>query len=304
MTRRSETESSGEITRLAIDFGGTKTAISRIVGGRVEERRKIATDRQATPEQNLDLIFEQISSLRIGGSNEVIGVAVAGRVDSDGNWYAVNPATLKELDGYPLKRTLERRLGCNVNVMNDAVAAAWGEYLHYPEARSIDALMFVTVSTGVGAGLVLGGKPLESRHGLAGHLGFTSSPFATGICDSGRQATLESVASGAAIARDGSAVFGEELTAVDVYQRHLAGASEATDVIRLSARAVANAIADATSLLDLDCVILGGGVGLADGYIELVKEFLAAEPPLFRPDVRAAVLGYDSALYGVTSPVV
>ena len=165
--------------------------------------------------------------------------------------------------------------------------------------ENIDSLLYMTVSTGVGAGLVLNGKPLQSADGLASHMGFMSSRQGTDPCGSGRTGTLESVASGTAIGRAASAATGRHMTGYDAYQAHLADDAAVSAIVDRSARAVATAIADVRALLGIQLVVIGGSVGLAEGYIERVQRHLGTEPDLFRPRLIPARLGSESALFGV-----
>lgn len=287
-------------TSIAVDFGGTKTAAARISNGKVVARRQVETNKQGSPQDHVDSIVELIESLMIDEPVN-IGVAVAGRIDRNGGWHAVNDNTLKGLSSFPLREVLEKSLGCSVSVMNDAVAAAWGEYLYLPDDQKCDSLVYMTVSTGVGGGIVLNGAPLISEYGLAGHVGFMSTRFGGEECGSGRRGTLESVASGTAIGNKASADRETTMTGADVYRAHLGGATDATAIIDTSAMSIATAIADLRALLEIQLVLIGGSVGLAEGYIDRVQRHLDDEPELFRPHVFAARLGNDAALFGVAA---
>ena len=286
---------------IAVDLGGTKIAAARISGQKVVAREQAATDGYASPERHLATIVDLVERLRQEPDTN-LGVAVCGRVDNKGNWYALNDRTLSGFSSFPLKSRLESHFGNPVNVMNDATAAAWGEYRACKGDEDVDSLLYVTVSTGVGGGLVLNGNPLETPDGLASHIGFMTSSFGGLRCGSGRFATLESVASGTAIGRAASEVTGMSLTGYDVFEAHLSNDPEATAIVNRSAAAVAEAIADVRSLLGIELVTIGGSVGLAEGYISMVRSHLHKEPSLFRPRVIAARLGPDSALFGVTIP--
>ena len=285
-------------TSIAVDFGGTKISAAKISDNEVVDRRHEPTNQDASPETHLDTIINLIEALK-DGQDADLGVAVCGRIDQRGNWHALNSNTLKGLESFPLRVKLESRFGCPVNVMNDATAAAWGEYRVCTGTEKVDSLLYITVSTGVGGGLVLNGRPMQSADGLATHLGFMSSPYGSELCGSGRIATIESVASGTAIGRAASAAAGEPRTGFDVYQAHLSGDAGATAIVDRSARAIAKVIADVRALLGIQLVTIGGSVGLAEGYIERVRQYLNEEPELFRPRVIPAQLGADSALFGV-----
>jgi N-acylmannosamine kinase len=83
-----------------------------------------------------------------------------------------------------------------------------------------------------------------------------------------------------------------------VYDAHLSGANWATEIIQGSASAVAELCANLHATLDLDLVVLGGGLGLAEGYLEMVQASLQEEPALFQPPIAAAELGVGAALIG------
>ncbi|WP_347266245.1 ROK family protein [Paracoccus sp. (in: a-proteobacteria)] len=130
---------------------------------------------------------------------EALGVAVAGRVDAAGNWHAVNRDTLRAISAAPPGAMLAARFGGRCRAVNDAAAAALAEAA-LGAGRGARNFACLTVSTGVGGGLVLGGRRLDSGNGLAGHVGLVSSRLAQDRCGSGRIGTVESVAGGRAIA--------------------------------------------------------------------------------------------------------
>lgn len=270
----------------AVDLGGTKTAVARIEDGKVVDRLQQPTDAGADLEAQLAAIETLLGQIgyRHGAP---LGVAVAGRIDRGGNWHAVNTDTLRSIAAAPLGTRLKERFGANARAANDAAAAALAES-RLGAGRGAYNFAYLTVSTGVGGGLVLGGRLLESSNGLAGHVGFVSSPLSDTRCGSGRMGTVESVAGGRAIA---AAAGLPDARAVFVDGGH-------DTIIERSAAAVATLIADLTAILGLDRVAIGGSIGLAPGYLPRVLAHLAAEPALFRPQVVSASLGQDSGLIG------
>jgi predicted NBD/HSP70 family sugar kinase len=145
---------------------------------------------------------------------------------------------------------------------------------------------------------VLGGQLIQSRNGLAGHVGFVSSPFGQHSCGSGRHGTVESTAAGRAIAAEAAAQGHPGADARAVFAAAAHGQDWAEAIIEGSARAVATLVADLATILGLDRVAVGGSIGLADGYLDRVRTALAAEPELFRVELAPAELGHDSALLG------
>lgn len=282
---------------VAVDFGGTKLSAARVTDGQIGPVHKTQTDRAGSADQQIDAICDLLSALDLE-RNERVGVALSGRVDFDGVWYAVNTGTLSGVQAVPIKARLSERLGRDVMVENDATAAAIGEYMA-GAGRGVHSFGFMTVSTGVGGGFILDGRPLISRNGLAGHIGFTTSRIATEFCGSGRQSTVESVAGGRAIASLAEQAGHPNRDAKSVYEYHLAGQEWATQLITHSAQAIAETCANLSAILGLERIAIGGSIGLAPGYLALVKAALGDEPELFRPDLVASQLGPNSALLGV-----
>lgn len=274
------------VSGFAVDLGGTKIAAARIVDGAVVARTQRPTDGASGLEGQLETMAALLAEVGFR-AGEPLGVAVAGRIDRDGNWHAVNTATLTAITAAPLGAALKARFGARALATNDAVAAALAEY-RLGAGQGAYNFAYVTVSTGVGGGLVLAGRLVDSANGLAGHIGLTSSPFGRTLCGSGRMGTVESIAGGRAIAAaaglpDARAVFAR---------------NPQDEAIEQSARAVARLIADLTAILGLDRAAMGGSIGLAPGYLASVLGHLAEEPALFRPQLVAARLGNDSGLVG------
>jgi len=274
------------VSGFAVDLGGTKTAAARIEHGKVSARLQKATDAGADMDVQVEIIADLLTELgyRRGAP---LGVAVTGRVDRQGDWHAINTGTLRGISGAPLGAALRRQFGDRAHCANDAAAAALAE-ARLGAGRGAYNFAYLTVSTGVGGGLVLGGRLLDSATGLAGHVGFAGSRLGDQRCGSGRLGTVESVAGGRAIAAmaglpDARSVF-----------EH--GGFE--DIIDRSAAAIAALIGDLTAILGLDRVAIGGSIGLAPGYRERIMRHLEEEPALFHPHVVAAELGQDSGLIG------
>lgn len=290
------------LSGFAVDLGGTKIAAAAIVNGEVTKVLVRHTQGDAGAAQlvsDLSQISRDIG-FKIG---QPMGVAVAGRLDSQGQWSAVNTNILKHLSNLPLAQYLQDSLGSGVVAMNDTAAAAIGEY-HYGAAQGVGAVAYLTVSTGISAGLVLNGVPLQSPNGLLGHVGFMISKHGTRKCGSGRFGTYESIASGRAIA--GRAVEGGhgDIDATSVFNSAASGADWAQDLINDSSAAIAELCGDLATGFGIERVVIGGGVGLADGYLDRVKTHLLNEPKLFQPDIVPAGLGKNSALFGALSVAV
>lgn len=282
---------------IAVDFGGTKIAAARVENGAVTAAEKQPTDGQAPAQEQIEAVFSLLERLAFR-PGETVGVAVTGRVDAEGAWRAVNKNTLADVAAVPLKEILTRRLGQDVRVMNDALAAAAGEHA-FGAGQGTRDFAYITVSTGVGGGLIVNGRPVESVSGLAGHIGFMTSREARARCGSGRMGTAESIASGAAIAAEAARAGHAGHNAESVFEAHRAGEAWAGDIIRRSAKAAAELAGNLKAAFDPERIAMGGGVGLAPGYIGLVNAAMAEEPPLFRAEIVPAQLGHNAPLIGV-----
>ena len=271
---------------LAIDLGGTKTLLGLVNGGTCGQAVRIATPGAGGPSAWLDAVAEAAGPWR--GAYARAAIAVTGLV-AQGRWWALNPDVLPVPAGFPLVDELAARLGVPVCALNDAQAAAWGEY-RFGAGQGCD-LVFVTVSTGIGAGIVLGGRLLTGHRGLAGHIG----QFRAEAVDA---PWLEHLAAGGALTRDaiaaGHAGDGQKLFAAaadgDAWAEHL---------LSRAARRIAAALASVQALLDPDCIVVGGGVGLAPGFLARLRGELAGLPDPLRPDLREAALGARAGLLGV-----
>ncbi|MDE1179344.1 ROK family protein [Paraburkholderia sp.] len=278
---------------LAFDIGGTKIAAAMIDG------EQIVTRRQVPMPQAVDGFAAAIDALTAGlPSPERVAVASTGFV-SEGRIHAVNRNIITFWNGFALHDFLAARFGCPVVMLNDAQAAAWAEYC--AGGRAVGNLLYMTLSTGVGGGLVLGHRLQVGPSGLAGHIGHATLgtlPLDAPVrCGCGRTGCLESVASGTAIARQATAWFGEPLDSRAVFGR-AATDSRAAQILTRAATAVAEAIANCAMLVDIGQVVIGGSVGLAPSMPERIRAALQAGPALTRIAVMPAALGADSGLIG------
>jgi predicted NBD/HSP70 family sugar kinase len=275
--------------RVAVDLGGTKIAVARVQGARVLERRSALTPAAEGP----DAVVAAIAALLDGWSLDGgLAVAATGRVH-DGVVHAVNRATLPGWEAFPLADALRVRTGARAVILNDAHAAAFGEARHGAGVGLRDFL-FVTVSTGVGAGVIAAGQLLRGARGLAGHVGFVRNATADGF--------LELHASGTAIERAARHAIGDAITPRAVFAAAEAGDPRAEAVIRSAVAALARALRDARWLLDPERVAIGGSVGLASGYLARLRAALAELEPDASPlDLVPAALGGDAGLIGAAA---
>lgn len=283
---------------LAFDIGGTKIAAAIVAEGRCLQRAQRATPRSG---RGADIVEAMASLAASLPPSAAVGVATTGIVRA-GTLTAVNPTTLPIEDGFPLAAALAARLGRDPLVINDGQAAAWAEFRH-GAGKATEAMAFITVSTGIGGAFVIGGALRIGARGLAGHVGHVVVDPEGPVCGCGRRGCIERLASGTAIAAIASEQFGRPVTAPEVFEAAAAGDAGAAAILETASRYLARVITDCVALLDLDCVVIGGGVGLAAGFLDRVISHADSEPELFRRPIRAARLGPDAGLIGVADMV-
>ncbi|CAN7732688.1 N-acetylmannosamine kinase [Mesorhizobium amorphae] len=277
---------------LAIDIGGTKIAAAEVREGQLTGRRQTATPRTGKG----DDLVAAIVALVPKGQVDAVAVATTGIV-RDGALTALNPQTLPIEDGYPLAMAIESALGVPPLLVNDAQAAAWAEF-SVGAGRGFRNFAFVTVSTGIGCGVVIDGRLQRGTTGLAGHVGHTTSAPDGVLCGCGRRGCLETIASGTALARRGSDRLGRTVSAPELFAAAAHGDGVAAEVIASAVDALVDAFANLTSVVDVDCVAVSGGVGLAGGFIEALQARSLQLPRIFQRPIVAARAGADAGLLG------
>ncbi|MBL4830847.1 MAG: N-acetylmannosamine kinase [Aliivibrio sp.] len=279
---------------LAIDIGGTKLAAAIVKQDHIVQRVQCETPHSNDPKQLIAALTALLQPLI--SSADYVAVASTGIIN-DGVLTALNPVNLGGLDQFPLVDVLSTITSLPVFAINDAQAAAWAEYAQLE--HNVQDMAFITVSTGVGAGVVLNRNLITGARGVAGHAGHMQADPMGKRCGCGRIGCVETIASGTAIAQRGKEIMGNVSSGKEVYDLFLSGDQQAKEIIESSAKTIANLIADLTIALDLDVVVLGGSVGLAEGYVELVNDCLSSMPVIYQPKVLNAQAGADAGLIGV-----
>ncbi len=189
---------------VGVDLGGTQIRAAVLQGAELRGRAAALTGQDATPERVLPRIYATMQEAlaqagvtldKIAG----IGVAAPGPLDNrEGVLYS--PPNLPTWQAVPLRAILRQQFHCPVFVENDANAAALGEYLFGAGQGSRD-MIYLTVSTGIGGGVIVNGQILEGVNGTAAELGHITIDWRGERCSCGNIGCLEALASGTAIAR-------------------------------------------------------------------------------------------------------
>jgi len=301
------------VTTLGIDIGGSKLGF--VLGdteGRPVARHRCETRASGDPERDLRRI--------VGGARELlrrsglearalaqVGVSCPGPLDAE-QGVVQGPPNLPGWDAVPLRSRLEAAFGCPVRIENDANAAALAEWRH-GAGRGFAHLVFLTMSTGVGAGLVLGGRLYRGRAALAGEVGHVPVEWQGEACVCGRRGCLEAYVGGAAWSRrlrdltpESSAVAALAGTRARIEPRHVVEAARASgDTFACAELArwneyLARAIVQLVFTLAPEVVVLGT-IAAAAGEalcLEPLRERVRAQlwPRLAEGlEIRAAELG-------------
>jgi glucokinase len=298
---------------IGIDLGGTNVAAGVVDGKhRLGDRTKRKTPAEG-PDAVIDAIVGVVEDLDAPGA--AVGIGVPGPVADGVVLTAPNLAGWTE--PVALAEQLAERLGVDVAVGNDATVGAVGEWVA-GAGRDATNLLGVWLGTGVGGGLVLAGTPFDGSTGAAGELGHVVVRPDGAWCGCGRRGCLEAYAGRAAMERAARirAAAGEDTALLEIMERKgkarmtssvwaealEEGDAVATALVDDAVAALGIAVGSAINLLDLDTVVVGGGVTekLGQPLVDRIAE--AARPFLLVPDAdrrfAVASLGDDAGIIG------
>lgn len=269
-------------TALAIDLGGTKVEAALVEeDGTVvaASRHRAPTGRGASSEKLAGAVEQvvraSLTALPDGAALAGVGIGSAGPVDLARG--AVEPYNLAPWrDGYPLRDLVADLVpGVPVALRIDGLCIALAEHW-VGAARGADDVMGMIVSTGVGGGLILGGRAVPGPTGNAGHIGHIEVSGFDDPCSCGGRGCLEAVASGPSTVRWARSEGFAGETGEDLAAAYAAGDGIAIAAVRRAGTAIGRAIASATALLDLDVVAIGGGFShVASELFDLIREPIA-----------------------------
>jgi N-acylmannosamine kinase len=278
-----------------IDIGGTKISSAIWSDGVLSEKVCHPTAKDVAG-------FELTLHDLVSRTPDLQGVAVAATGFTDGHTMrSVNREMIAFWDRYPLRATLQKSTAIPVILINDAQATAWGEYVALKEPS--DDLLFITLSTGVGGGLILNGQLRSGKRGFGGHIGHIRSVVepidGQQHCSCGQWGCIETVASGVALERQASKIRKQHTNAAAVHALADTGDEAMCALLKNAADAVAALVLQLSVTLDLQHIVIGGGVGLSPLTAKLLSEAVDASPlQLLKVDIKRAQLGHDAGLVG------
>lgn len=307
---------------IGIDIGGTK-----IAGGLVAADGEILRrGRRETPAQDVnaivDAVADLIGELAAGEQVTAVCVACAGYIDRAGATvlFAPNLAWRDE----PLKQRLEQRVPYPVTIENDANAAAFGEFMH-GAGHDVDDMIMLTIGTGVGGGVILGGELFRGTYGIGAEVGHMRV-VPDGIrCGCGNRGCLEAYASGSALVREARALVAsgspyaatlsercdgkpKRLQGTDVTTAAQQGDAAAIELLADLGRWIGEGAASFAALFDPARFVIGGGVAAAghlllDPIQEAFGRQLTGRGHRPMASFELATLGNDAGLVGAAALV-
>jgi glucokinase len=302
---------------IGVDLGGTKMAV-----GVVDSERQIKYEgREPSTGLSEDRLVEELAQELQEAKDArpdvlAAGLGIPATIDRH-RGLAIHAVNLTITD-VPIRDLMQERIGLPVFVDNDANVAALAEHL-YGAGRGANDLVMLTVGTGIGGGLVLGGEVYRGSTGAGAELGHIviveDGLPCQGNCPN--HGCVETYASGTAIAREGTAVAEREpdsalgkalaqgpLTGRVVTELALAGDSLATEVVAEAGRHLGVALVSLANIFDPDVFVIGGGVSaVGDLLLEPAREELRSRalPPMNKTPVKLAELGPDAGMIGAAA---
>jgi glucokinase len=276
---------------VGVDLGGTNIVVGLLPmeGGDVLGLRILPTESQKGPKFVVNRIVEMVEGsiadvlAEHGGTREQIagvGIGSPGPLDTKAG-VVINTPNLGWRN-FPLRDLISNAVHLPATLDNDANCATYGEWWLGAGKRSVDTLVGLTLGTGIGGGIVLGGQIYHGASDVAGEIGHMTIDSTGRRCKCGNYGCLEAYASGPAIAL--RAVEGieagvdtilsemvkgklEDVTAATVYEGVVAGDAYATEVMKDTARFLGAGIANIINILNPEMVVIAGGVTRAGDHL-------------------------------------
>lgn len=228
------------------------------------------------------------------------------------NGIIIEPPNIPEWKYFPLQEFLENTFNVPIAINNDANLAAYGEW-YFGAGKGISNLIYLTISTGIGGGIIIDDKLMIGSAGFAGEIGHTTLLHQGPVCSCGKLGHLEAFASGPSIVRwVKSKLEDESLKELfpegDLNAKLISDAAENGNELAIAAydragKYIGLAIADLLHIFNPERIIIGGGVSRAgdllfDPIRRSVKEYIISEVYLNNMEIVPAALGDDSGLMG------
>lgn len=290
-----------DATAIGIDLGGSY--IKGVItdgDGNILGWERIPTQREKGVEHVLSLIEVLVNSLgKRGGNLAGVGIGIPGMLDISAEKVLLAPNL--EWKNINIKQSLKQRLKMPIFLENDANAAALGE-AWLGGGMDSPCFILVTIGTGIGSGLIIDGKVFRGVNGMAAELGHMTITNGGTPCTCGCRGCLETLVSAPAIFRDGlkKGIVSEKSDAGEIMELAKKGNVEAIGIVNQAMEYLAIGLKNTLLLLDLDLILIGGGIGDSAGvFIDTLKETTIGLLPVRREvKIVPAVLGNKAGALG------
>ena len=287
---------------VAIDFGGTKLDVATAaLDGTIVASERLETDATGGAEQAVERALACARDLAATTEQTTGGSLVASAASSPGIVLDDRILLAPNVPGWtdlPLAALLRDGLGVDHVVCETDVKAATLAEARWGALRGADPGVFLNVGTGLGAGIVVGGRVLHGANGAAGEIGYALRGPGDDHGAVDGHAPLEEYAGGRALGERASALLGAELSAADVLARAQEGDHDARAIVAETLAELAVGVANLAVLIDPARIAVGGGLmGSADLVLAALRRRVRQAAP-FPPEVVAAHFVHDAALRG------
>ena len=290
---------------LSIDIGGTAVKMGLVDhAGAIHARHEasVCFDHYQTPILTTVIREAQAFLARESAQIEGIGVSATGQVDDRAGAVIGTNGKIPHYEGAQIKRDMEAAFGVPVFALNDANAAALGECFA-GRAKGVQNVLMVTLGTGVGGGIVLGGKIFGGTRGIAGELGHFTLYQNGPRCPCGKRGCFESYAATTALVRRAKEATGEaDMNGRIVFSRAADGDQAMLAVLSAWIDDIAAGISGLVHIFNPQMVLIGGGVSAQEALLiaPLRERVLRSVMPRFAEclQLEAATLGNDAGMIG------
>lgn len=305
---------------VGVDLGGTQVrAVLGDTHGKLLERHEVNTNASEGLAAVLDRIVGAVQIVREGRSGiAAVGIGAPGPINFE-TGVVSTPPNLPGWVNVPLAQIVKERTGLPAFLGNDANLAALGEFT-YGAGKYVQHLIYITVSTGVGGGVIVDGELLEGRRGAAGEIGHMVVEPEGPKCSCGGLGHLEALVSGTSLARQANeAIAGGRatrmteiaktsptgLTARVVTDAAQEGDELAVELVERAGRRLGYAVINLVHVFNPQMVTIGGGVTSAGELLlaPMRAVVLDGVMPVFKEDLQMvpASLGRDAGLWGAVA---
>lgn len=270
---------------IALDLGGTKTIVAAC-----DLSGNIITRKQADTPRTLKTGIELIKSLigEVAGHSKIAAIGVSAGGPMQHKQGIISPLNMPEWRNIPLKEILQNQFSCPCRIEVDTDAAALAEYRF--GKNQVSRLLYVTISTGVGGGLLLEGKIYRGRNDEHPEVGHQSIPHKLAKqvnikCICGADNCLEAIVSGTAIRQ----IYGKPAQELNSLEWEEVG------------RNLGEGLRNLAHIYAPDTIVLGGGVCVGGGetFLNAARDRMQKQTQIISyPHLVISSLGYDTALFG------